>query len=315
MAVSDRSNPSLARFWGFVLAIMFYGFVMAGLLGFPAHRTGPPLPGPAGTGRAQVAGVPDPGSEASASAAMVTLTEKTAGAQPGWGGTPLAGASAPSPQASPTQAPMIASAAKPVPMASGPAPAAGGPQSESEASASAPIDTPTENAASAPPGSGGTPLAGAAAPSPPPSSTQVPMVASAAKPTAGGPQPESEASAAAPMVTPTENTANAQPDSGATALATAALPAQQAIAAQVPTIVIAARPVPPAVSRPTLVDVRHRCGNDEWTWQSGACPTHPRPIVWRWVLRGCTIRLGHLCIGAHYVPIEVAGASHRQVWH
>jgi len=314
MAVSDRSNPSLARFWGVVLAVMFYAFVMAGLLGFPAHRTGPPPPGPAGTGRGQVAGVPHPESEASASAPMVTLTEKAASAQAGSGGTPLAGAAPPSPQASPTQVPMIASAAKSVPTANGPVQAVGGPQTESEASASAPIDTPTENVGSAQAGSGGTPLAGAAPPSPQASPTQVPLIASAAKPTAGVPHPESEASASAPIDTPTENAANAQPNSGATPPAAAELPAQQAIGTQVPTIVIAAKPVPPAVSGPTLVDVRHRCGNGEWTWQSGVCPTHPRPIVWRWVLRGCAIRVGHLCIGAHYAPIEVAGASQRQVW-
>jgi len=298
MAVSNRSNPSLARFWGFVLAFMFYGFVMVGLLGFPAHRTGAPLPDPAGTGRAQVAGVPRPESEASASAPVVS-PQKAASAQLDSGGTHLAAATPPSLQASPTSVPMIASAAKAT---------AGGPQPENEASTSAPMGAPTEDAANAQPIPGATPLTGAAPPQA--DTTQMATIASAAKPMAGGPQPESEASAAAPMVTPAGDAAGP----GATALAAAALPAPGAVATQLPTVVITAKPVPPAVSRPTLVDVRHRCDDAGWTWQSGACPAHPRPIVWRWVLRGCAIRLGHLCIGPSYAPIRVAGASQRHVW-
>ena len=357
MAVSDRSNPSLARFWGFVLAGMFYAFVMAALLGFPAHKTGTPLPGPASAGRAQVAGGPHPASEASA------LMGKTASAQPNSGGTPLAGAAPPSRQASPTQVPTIASAAKPTadgpqpesevsasapmvtptdnaasaqprsgtmslaaaappsqranatrePAIAGAAePTAGGPQPESEASASAPMVTPTDNAASAQPSSGAMALGAGAPPSPQTSPTQGRTIASGAEPTAGRQQPESEASASAPMLTSTEDAANVQPDSGATPLTAAALPGSQAIATPVPTIVIAAKPVPPAVPRPTLDDVRHQCGDGGWTWQSPACPVHPRPVAWRWVLRGCAIRVGRLCIGPSYAHIEVA--SRRQVW-
>jgi len=358
MAVSDRSNPSLARFWGFVLAIMFYAFVMAALLGFPAHKTGTPLPGPASIGRAQVAGWPHPESEASA------LTEKTASARPSSDGTPVAGAAPPSRRASPTQVPTMVSAAKPTAggrrpeseasastrmitptendasaqprsgtmslaaaappspqadatqepaIASGAKPTASGPQPESGASASAPTVTPTDNATNAQPSSGATALGAAAPPSPRTGPTQGPTIASGAKPTSGGQQPESEASASAPMVTPTDNATSPQPSSGATPLAAAALPASQAVATQVPTIVIAAKPIPPAVPRPTLDDVRHHCGDGGWTWQSPACPAHLRPVAWRWVLRGCAIRVGHLCIGPSYAHIEVV--SRRQVWH
>lgn len=365
MAVSDRSNPSLARFWGFVLAVMFYGFVMAGLLGIPAHKTGISLLGPAGTRPAQVAGVPRPESEATASAPVVTPTERTAKAQPETGSLPLA-ASAPPPPASTTHvstiaveatslptangpvrpqpgseastsAPMVtppenaanaqpdsgatplAAGAPPSPqadkiqvpaIASAPKPAAGGLQPEGEASASAPLVTPTQNAANAQPNPSAMPLAAAAPPSPQTNTTQLPTIASAAKPVSGGRQPESNESASAPMVTPTEDAPNAPPNSAATPIAAAALPAPEAVATQLQTIVITAKPVP----RPALVNIRHRCADSGWTWQSGACPARPRPVVWRWVLRGCAIRLGNLCIGPSYAPIQVAGTSERHVW-
>lgn len=253
MAVSDRSNPSLARFWGFVLAVMFYGFVMAGLLGFPAHKTGKSPPGPAGTGPAQVAGMPHPESEATGSAPIATPIQ-TANAQSTSDATPLATAAPPPVQASTTQAPTTATAAKLVPTGDGPA--------------------------------------------------QV----------TGVPHPESEAAASAPLATSTEKAANAQPNSDASQVAAAAPPSPQAVTTQMPTIAVAAKPASPTLSGPDLADIGHRCGDGQWTWQSRGCPVHPRPVVRRWVLRGCAIRVGNLCIGPTYKPIEVVGTSQRRMW-
>lgn len=52
MSISSRSNRALSRFWGVILATMFYGFVMAGLLGGPAHKAGKPQHGGADPGSA-----------------------------------------------------------------------------------------------------------------------------------------------------------------------------------------------------------------------------------------------------------------------
>lgn len=314
MAVSDRSNPSLARFWGFVLAVMFYGFVMAGLLGLPARKTGEPLPGPAGTGPAQVAGVSHPQSEASASAPTVTPTEEASKAQPNPGAAPPA-AAPPSPQA---KAATIVGAAKPVPAGNGPSEVAGVVHPQSEASASAPMVTSTEEVADAQPNSGATPLA-TAAPPPQVTTPQVPTTATTAKPipadnggaqAAGVPPSRSEASASAPTVAPTDKAADAQPNSGATLVA-AAPASPEASITQVPTIAVSAKPIPPAAPRLAWANIRHYCSDGEWTWDSRACRAPPRRIVWRWVLRGCAIRLGNVCIGPSYAPHQ---ASERRVW-
>jgi hypothetical protein len=99
MAISSRSNRSLSRFWGIVLAVTFYGFVMAGLLGFPAHKYGKLPSDPAGKGPAQVVSVPHPGTNGLAAVSRGASTAEAAGALPGV-------AAAPSPQATTTQVAM-----------------------------------------------------------------------------------------------------------------------------------------------------------------------------------------------------------------
>ena len=296
MAVSARSNRSLSRFWGIVLAVMFYGFVMAGLLGFPGHGPGKLEPSPAGGRLAQT--------DISATPSQVAARRS------------------PNAQAAPT-----AIAAEPVPAGNGETtPAPGIPHPDSHASATAAAVTPAATAANAQPNSSPTPPV-TTAPSPEGATAQVAAATIAGEPVPaanaqttqvpGVPHADNDASAATvAVVTSAATAANVQPTSSSTPPLVSAAPAPQTA-----TLASAAMPGSPALSHPAWANIRHRCGDGRWTWQSGACPSHPRPVVWRRVLRGCAMRVGNLCLGPSYGYVEAAAPhawstnpSQRDTW-
>ena len=71
MAKFARSNRSLSRFWGSIVAITCCGLVLAAALSLPAHKSDKPALSATADGPTQTAGAPHPAGDASASATMV----------------------------------------------------------------------------------------------------------------------------------------------------------------------------------------------------------------------------------------------------
>jgi hypothetical protein len=130
---------------------------------------------------------------------------------------------------------------------------------------------------------------------------------------------DSEASASASMVVGPVDVPSVQPGSGTVPPGAGATPPSRPATAQVATLEIAAKPVGVAGSPPAWTDLVRRCSNGRWTWQSTSCPVPARRVVWRWA-RSCAVRLGNLCLGPHYVRVQVVTTdaapadTHGGVW-
>ena len=96
-----------------------------------------------------------------------------------------------------------------------------------------------------------------------------------------------------PILVPEIATASAQPDQASSAGAAPSQP-QATTATQLAPVAIAVKPLSAIVLPPASADdLPHRCSGGQWTWRPGACPVHPRRVVWR-VRRVAGLgRLGH----------------------